>query len=469
LAHARTRDVERTFGDHQLFIGDRSPDRYEGGATEDWLFGRAGPDRLTGGEGDDDLLGGDGGDRLDGGGGMDHLDGGRGDDRLFGGSDNDGLRGGDGNDRLDEGDGHGDLEGGRGDDRLTGGRGADAFVVDPNSGHDVIYDFVAGPGMFDHLALRDIEPEELVFEQTGRGARISWNDGAASVLLVGVDLGDLAQDDFMFTDDKELIPVGRDPGEADRLVRSRAERPEREAVQDTALGTDGRTFRFDEFLVRAGTDGADAFGGTAARDYYLGLGGDDALSGGAEDDDLWGDAGDDVLTGGDGMDHLKGGLGDDELDGGAMADNLMGEDGADLIRAGAGHDMIEGGRGNDTLDGGDGADAFVVRRDSGDDVVIGGFTPGPGAFDHVAFIDILPEEVTVQDTDRGALVSWGAGSILLEGVRKQDMAQDDFMFSSVEGGGFVDDPAITFEGSRLIFPDLSGGAAAAAASDYWLT
>ena len=55
------------------------------------------------------------------------------------------------------------------------------------------------------------------------------------------------------------------------------------------------------------------------------------------------------------------------------------------------------------------------------------------------------------DGHSGVLVSWSDGSIFIEGVQKSQMAQDDFMFSAVEGGAFVPDPQISTEGSKLIF------------------
>ena len=456
----RPETTSATFDDYRLFIGGREQDVRSGADSfMDVAFGRAGDDVLRGGGRDDDLLGGKGDDRLNGQDGMDHLDGGKGADTLHGGAEADNLVGGDGKDRLDEGPGHGNIEGGQGDDILRGGLGADAFVVDPDSGHDVIRDFRAGPGMFDHLAFRDVEPEELEFADTPDGVRISWNDGGSSVLLAGVSKHELAQDDFMFTEHKELIPVGG----ADGTPHAAAEIADllwaQPSFEDAAATIFGRedVFRFDEFLVKFGGPGRDAFRGGAERDFFFGLDGDDRLVGGDGDDDLRGDGGADLLRGGDGMDHLTGGAGRDRLYGGDEADHLMGDDGRDAISAGAGHDMVEGGRGNDTLDGGDGADAFIVDPRSGHDVIVGGFTPGPGAFDHIAFVEILPEQVTVEDLGSDVRIAWGSGSIRIKGVQKHDLAQDDFMFNDVEGGGFVDDPAITLEGSRLLFPADSDG------------
>ncbi|MDN3562865.1 calcium-binding protein [Paeniroseomonas aquatica] len=469
------------FSDYQLDIGRNDPDALFGTGRMDIAFGRGGNDYLLGAGGDDDLQGGRGRDYLIGGDGRDHLDGGAGSDVLIGGGGADALRGGDDNaaDLLIEGDGHGDIEGGSGNDVLVGGRGADAFVVDRNSGRDVILDFQAGPGMFDHLAMRGISPEELRFQDTPVGVRISWNGGEASVLLSGVFKAALAGDDFMFTDDRQAIqPTGASAQtvSAESFVKDEGGTV---SAPNPGSGTaPSEAYAFDDFNVRVGTTRGDTFLGTEDRDYSFGLAGNDRLLGGAGDDDLRGDEGNDILDGGVGQDHLMGGAGSDSLFGGGEADNLMGGEGNDTIYGGAGHDMIEGEGGNDVLHGGDGADAFIVAHNSGNDVVIGGFDAGPGAFDHIAFKDISPDEVTVTeagsthgDGHSGVLVSWGDGSIFLEGLTKARMAQDDFMFNADLGtrGAFIDDPEISAAGSQLIFgEDGSQPAAANPAYDYLL-
>ncbi len=469
-SHADERAAEQhDFGEYRLFIGGSKSDRYEGSERMDVALGRGGNDRLAGGGMDDLLIGQNGNDRLDGGAAQDHLIGNDGNDWLAGGDENDTLWGENGNDRLDEGAGHGDLDGGRGNDRLTGGTGADAFAISPDSGNDVITDFVAGPGMFDHLAVRGLKPEDLRFTDTAQGVLISWDTaaGPGSVLLEGVAKSDLAQNDFMFTDDRYLInetSSGADRVTAEAFIRNEGAGG---SAANSGANTAGQFERtFDDYHVKYGAADADTFQGTGRDDLYFGLGGNDTLFGAAGDDHLAGDAGNDVLDGGDGRDMLRGGQGNDTIYGGAMADGLMGNEGNDILNAGAGHDMIEGGEGDDILDGGDGADAFVVAHGSGNDIVVAGFDAGPGAFDHIAFMDILPSEVTVTDSTSthgdghsGVLVSWKDGSIFLEGISKSQMSQDDFMFSSVEGGGFVDDPAITYEGTHLIFGGSSSTSA----------
>lgn len=465
--HRDDDDSRYAFDDYRIVLGGAGSNTYAGSSRMDVAFGRAGNDDLSGRFGDDDLLGGIGNDVLSGGAGMDHLDGGSGRDVLRGGDESDNLRGGAGNDRLDEGAGHGDLEGEEGDDVLAGGPGGDAFVIAPGSGNDVITDFAAGPGMLDHLAVRGLNAEDLRFVDTRSGVRISWDEGESSVLLKGVFKEDLAQDDFMFTDDREVIrPTS---AAAEEVMSTKFALNEGDAALPPIFsGNDpaSDTFRFDEFLAQVGANGRDTFRGTDARDYFFGLGGADRLSGLGGDDDLRGGDGADVLVGGMGQDHLKGGADGDRLFGGDQADSLMGEDGRDALYAGAGHDMLEGGRGDDTLDGGDGADAFIVAPDSGNDVVVGGFDAGPGAFDHIAFRDLTPAQVDVRNSTRdgagGVLVSWNTdadakpeGSIFLVGLRVDEMAQDDFMFDADNGlqGAFENNAKLQVNGSEYIFQD----------------
>jgi Ca2+-binding RTX toxin-like protein len=454
--------------DYRVSIGDEGSDVLTGRGDRDHFWGLGGDDLLTGARENDVLYGDEGRDTLSGGDGADRLTGGMDGDRLFGGREADALMGGAGNDYLDEGAGHGDLNGGMGDDTLVGGAGPDAFAVDRTSGNDVIRDFTAGPGMFDHLALRDLRWEDLSFEDTASGVRVSWQGG--SVLLEGVAKSQLAQDDFMFADAPDLPPAARDAtGPAPAQPSPSIEGPSQwwgrepgarfDQAADAALrdGDLSLTFTGDEtYQVIVGERGDDELTGGAGVDNMFGRDGADTLLGDGGDDVLQGDAGDDRLEGGDGMDRLDGGMGADTLIGGAMVDDIMGMDGADSIDAGAGHDMIEGGMGNDTIAGGTGADAFIVDPHSGFDVILDMEVRGEaqGAFDHLALRDIRPDQVNVVDRAEGAFVSWNTdrdadpeGGVLLQGVFRADLRQSDFMF--IDAPGFV--AGISDAGSDWIF------------------
>lgn len=463
---ARSFDFEAGERTYRIAIGGSEADVIGGSEAFDHSWGLGGADKIGGGPEDDVLLGDEGRDLLSGNEGRDLVDGGAGDDTLYGGAAADNLLGREGDDWLDEGAGHSNIEGGPGDDTLVGGQGPDAFVVDPTSGDDVIKDFTAGPGMFDHIAFRNLRFEDLTIEDTDAGVKISWAPNG-SVLLEGVRKSELAQDDFMFATSPDLPPGERDPEGPTRERSTPSEAgPEIDAPDrhghssrkddDESPAGDDPVIGFDRYTVAIGGDGRDELEGGATSDHFFGRGGDDRLAGNEGDDVLEGDDGSDVLRGGPGMDRVDGGAGGDRLFGGAEADELMGGDGDDKLSEGAGHGMLEGGRGDDTLTGGLGADAFIVSPDSGFDTVTDFQATGlaQGAFDHVALRDILPEDVGVEDTGEGALVSWDVdhdgeaeGSILLAGVAKADLRQSDFMF--VEEPGFVE--GINDFGSWYIF------------------
>lgn len=240
----------------------------------------------------------------------------------------------------------------------------------------------------------------------------------------------------------------------DRLPGTKFDRAADEAIEDDGLRL---TFSGDQtYQIEVGTPRTDVFIGESSWDHFMGRYGNDRASGGDGNDILQGDAGNDELNGGAGGDRLNGGKGNDRLFGGAEADELMGMKGEDYLDAGAGHDMIEGGAGDDTIIGGTGGDAFIVDPGSGFDVVLDFEARGDaqGAFDHLALRDILPQQVNVANTSRGALVSWNTdgdaaaeGSVLLQDVFKADLRQSDFMF--VDAPGFV--IGISDTGSDYIF------------------
>jgi len=439
-----------SFDHYVVTLGNAEANAILGGEAENASFGLDGDDHVDGGAGDDILFGDPGNNRLIGGTGADYLEGGSSADDLAGGDGEDDLIGGDGADRLDAGAGHGTLDGGPGDDVLIGGAGPDAFIVRPGNGHDVIEDFQAGPGMFDHLALIGITPAELSFRAGAEGVTIAWNAGGSSVLLKGVALGDLAQDDFMFNEGRQVIGLvetdagmfaatrlGPEPGVV-AIVSNGDARTADIGVASTPPGDSANieTIFFQGYRVAVGTPGTDRITGDEACDKIWGRAGDDVIDGGGHDNNLFGDAGNDTLRAGIGVDQLDGGDGDDDLTGGDGENTLNGGRGNDRLVSGSGHDMIDGGTDDDVMTGGAGADAFMVNPNSGHDIVED-FDAGPGAFDHLALMNLRAEDLTLDEVEDGVRVSWndGKGSILLKNVALDDLAQDDFMF--VEAPDFV--------------------------------
>lgn len=193
-----------------------------------------------------------------------------------------------------------------------------------------------------------------------------------------------------------------------------------------------------------GGDGADLAKGEGGHDILWGGAGDDTLSGEADDDRLGGGAGNDTLYGGGGRDEMFGGLGgdliagstggdtlwggsgNDTLNGNDAGDQLGGGDGTDWLYGGSGNDTLTGGRHNDRLSGGAGADTFVFGPHHGRDV-IADFTPG---------IDVIRlngsarnyGQLQITATTDGALVHYGSGAIVLEGVWPAGLDASDFQF-----------------------------------------
>lgn len=220
-------------GDDRL-EGGNGADVLQGGAGVDVLLGQAGADTLLGGAGDDSLDGGAGADSLDGGDGFDTvtyagagagviadlvaggtggeaagdtyasierlvgsafndrlrgtgahdvLEGGAGADILYGGDGNDHLIGGDGNDQLFAEAGGDILDGGRGNDLLVGGLGSDTYLIDVESGADVIREFDPSGADIDVVGYRDIDRARLWFERNGDDLVVSVIGSTASTRI----------------------------------------------------------------------------------------------------------------------------------------------------------------------------------------------------------------------------------------------------------------------------------------------
>ncbi|MEL7466495.1 MAG: Ig-like domain-containing protein [Pseudomonadota bacterium] len=205
--------ADAIFGDdgNDRAIGEAGDDDIFGGAGDDRLDGGAGNDQIRGGDGNDSLIGGAGDDVVSGDGDVDTIRGGDGADSLYGGSENDfifgdegadWIRGGDDDDMVNGGGGADTIFGEGGDDDLTGGDGADRFIFNEGFGADRIRDFeldlegeaidLSGvAGITDFVDLSD----DHLF-QVGANAEI--RNGADRIVLSGVRIDDLTEDDFLF-------------------------------------------------------------------------------------------------------------------------------------------------------------------------------------------------------------------------------------------------------------------------------
>jgi len=159
---------------------------------------------VSGEDGDDVLKGGDGDEEFDGGRDKDLLMGGGGDDTLTGGNGADTLMGGKGDDVLDGGAKSDVLSGGKGDDTLTGGAQADTFLFARAAGNDVITDFEDGSDIIDLTAfnLKNFNALNssgaLSNEENAVNIDLSLIGGSGTIIVDGIQVGDLSSDDFLF-------------------------------------------------------------------------------------------------------------------------------------------------------------------------------------------------------------------------------------------------------------------------------
>lgn len=187
-------------------------DSITGGANDDFLLGAGGTDTLNGGggndtvagqDGDDLVLGSTGNDLLNGNAGVDTLRGGNGADEIFGGDGNDSLNGGIDADTLNGGLNDDFLSGDAGNDVLQGGNGNDTFFFnDGLTDDDTILDFTAGSGTDDVIELSGFGLDsfsEVIAAATQSGSDVVIDlGGGESITLLGTQVGDLDQDDFIF-------------------------------------------------------------------------------------------------------------------------------------------------------------------------------------------------------------------------------------------------------------------------------
>ncbi len=186
------REIVGTEGDDTLFA-DVDDETIFGQAGNDILYGNMEDDTLFGDEGNDILYGDMGDDTLFEG-GNDRLYGNAGDDILFGNAGNDTLYGGKGNDFLLGGEGDDLLSGDLGDDTLAGGNGRDIFVLQSNSGSDIILDFIDGEDFLELPA--NLSFTDLAIASNNGSTMIQLGDDTLATLS-GVEPTGISEEDFI--------------------------------------------------------------------------------------------------------------------------------------------------------------------------------------------------------------------------------------------------------------------------------
>lgn len=161
-------------------------------------------------------------------------------------------------------------------------------------------------------------------------------------------------------------------------------------------------------------------------DRMIGGGDDEIMAAGRGDDVVRGRGGDDHIRGQAGDDWLVGGAGDDTLKGGGGADRLIGNSGQDDLRGGGGSDTLKGGQADDALTGNGGADVFQFGARHGDDRV----TDFQLGRDRVEILNGANEfeDLALSRSDDGALIAFGAATVLLNGVSVDDLTASHFIF-----------------------------------------
>ncbi|UWS06771.1 calcium-binding protein [Phaeobacter inhibens] len=202
---------------------------------------------------------------------------------------------------------------------------------------------------------------------------------------------------------------------------------------DSVWGHDGRDVvnlgrGHDVFFDNGqdGADGSDSVRGGDGHDTLSGAGGADTLKGDRGDDSIEGGSGDDILLGGVHRDTITGGTGNDRMYGQQGYDYLDGGDGDDKVSGGYHSDTIIGGAGDDQLIGGTGDDMFIFHGGvlQGNDTITD-FSDGT---EKIKMYDLNYGELTIASVGAGSRVSWDNGSIVLDGVDRATLNQDDFIF-----------------------------------------
>ncbi len=177
-------------------------DTLDAGDGDDIMGAYHGNDELWAGGGNDTVYAGEGHDLAHGEDGDDQIYGVGGNDTLTGGAGDDHIRGGDGDDRIHGNAGIDRLDGQAGDDVLSGGTDADVFVF--STGQDRVLDFdvsQAGEQIDLSRANSIADYADLLanwVSQTATGDAVISDAFGNTMVLQGIAIGSLAEDDFIF-------------------------------------------------------------------------------------------------------------------------------------------------------------------------------------------------------------------------------------------------------------------------------
>lgn len=364
---------------NELFTALGGNDLIQTGGGDNIAYANQGRDTLEGGEGidvlaagrDDDLIRtGDGYNYAFGNKGNDRIEGGANVDYIYGGQENDAMFGHAGDDWVLGEKGDDFADGGDGYDIIVGGEGADSLLG--GGGDDAIFGNLANDSIDGGLGNDTISA----------GKEDDWVAGNA-----GEDVlyGNIGLDTLDGGEGNDTLAAGQD--------------------NDWVFGNVGD----DQLFGNLGNDVLD--GGE----------GNDSVLGGQEDDGLFGSSGDDVLFGNLGNDVLNGGDGNDYLAGGQNNDSLLG---------GLGDDTLSGDLGDDSLTGGAGIDRFMFAANGGNDV-IADFTDGVDliALSAEFLTEIQTRQTIAVNTEQGARIELGSGSLTLPGIDAAAIGVNDFVSS----------------------------------------
>jgi Ca2+-binding RTX toxin-like protein len=128
-------------------------------------------------------------------------------------------------------------------------------------------------------------------------------------------------------------------------------------------------------------------------------------------------------------DTIIGNSGNNRIDGHGGSDIINAGAGADTVLGGSSNDVLNGGAGNDTLTGGTGNDIFQFgagwEKDTETD-----FTVGADKIELSGIAGLTSfANLTISATSAGASVTYGANTILLQGVAATSLSAADFLFS----------------------------------------